>query len=115
MKIKRLVVAICAVVFALAIWNNAQYSRGIQELERIEREQDSTCLMRYENLLYVIQTNGQMIDSLVQVHNSADSAFLKNQERLLQKMELLIHLNKQMLEQDKKQRCSISSTIHTVE
>lgn len=115
MRIKGLVIVICAVVLVLAVRNNSQYARTNQEAERVEQEKDSICLMQYESLLYAIQANGQMIDSLVQVHNSADSAFLKNQEHLLQKMELLIHLNKQMLEQDKKQRCSISSTIHTAE
>jgi len=115
MKIKVLVVVICAIVLALAVRNKYQYSRANQEAERVEQEQDSICLMQCENLLYAIQTNGQIIDSLVQGHKSADSAFLKNQEHLLQQIELLIHLNKQMLEQNKRQGCSISLTIHTVE
>lgn len=115
MRKKGLVIVICAIVLALAIWNNIRYSSGNQKAERVEQEQDSIRLVRYENLLYTIQINGQAIDSLVQKHKSFDSSFLNNQERLLQQMKFLIHLNKQMLEQNKTQRCSISSTIHTVE
>ena len=115
MKIKVLVVVICAVVLALVVRNNNQYSRVNKEAKKVEQEQDSICLMQYENLLYAIQINGQMIDSLAHEYRSIDSAFLNYQEYLLQQMELLIDLNKQMLEQDKKRGCSISSTTHTVE
>ena len=115
MKIKVLVVVICAIVLALAVWNNALYKRVNQESERIEKEKDSICLMRYENLLYTIQTNGQAIDSLVQEHRSADSAYIKNQEHLLQQMGIMISIDKQILKQNQKLRCSILSTIRTAE
>lgn len=86
MNIKVLVVVLCVVVFTLAIWNNARYSRANQELESIKKEQDSICLMRNESILYTIQTNAQTIDSLVQGHKSVDSTYLKNQELILKQM-----------------------------
>lgn len=115
MNIKVLVVVLCVVVFTLAIWNNARYSRANQELESIKKEQDSICLMRNESILYTIQTNAQTIDSLVQEHKSVDSTYLKNQELILKQMEILISIEKEILMHNSKLRCSILSTIHTAE
>ena len=115
MRIKGLVVVICVVVLALAVLNNVRYSRVNQKAKRVEQEQDSISFVRHEKLLNTIQASTLAIDSLMQEHKSFDSIYMTNQENLLKHMKFLIHLNKQMLEQNKTQRCSISSTIHTAE
>ncbi len=115
MRIKRLVIVVCIVIIALAMWNNHRYSRANQEAVRAEDEQDSIYLMHYENLSHSLNTSTQIIESYVQEHKSIDSAYLKSQVHLLQQMEILISIDQQILKLNQNQRCSISSTLHTAE
>ena len=115
MKIRILVVVVCVAIIVLAVWNNDRYSKAIQEVARVEYEQDSICLVRYEKLLQNIQDNTLIIGSLVQDRKSVDSAYLKNQEYLLQQIEILISINKQVLKQYKKTKCSNLSTTYTAD
>lgn len=115
MKINRIIFVICVSIVALAAWNNVRYSRTLQRDERVEKLWDSICVMQYENLLHGIQTSTQVVESLSRERKSVDSVYLQNQKQLLQQMELLIKIDRQILKQYKNQRCSISSTIHTVE
>lgn len=110
-----LVVVVCVAIVVLAVWNNDRYSKVIQEVTRVEHEQDSICLVRYENLLQSIQNNTLIVDSLLQGHKSVDSLYLKNQEYLLQQMGVLISINKKLLKQNKKTKCSNLSTTYTAD
>ena len=100
---------------ALAFLNNGRYIRKNIAEERIEQQRDSIYLMQYEKLFHNIHTNTQIIDSLNYFQRYMDSLDLTNQKDLLQKVDYLININRQILKQKQIKRCSISSTIHTVE
>ena len=115
MKTNVYIIILCVVVGGLTVCKNGDYARKSQKEEFVKIQRDSISLMQYENILEGIQASTHVLDSLTQIQKSVDSVNLKTQGHILKQMDLLIHINRQILEQNKNQRCSISSTIHTVE
>ena len=93
------------------ILNNKNYHATKKQKEQI----DSIYLNKFDSLFSVLHANTQATESLKKSERYMDSMCLENQKQLLQKVDNLIYINQQILEQNKNKKCSISSTIHIAE
>lgn len=105
------IVILIITIIVLTIHNNNHYLAHKKQKGQF----DSLCLNRHDSLFDAIQTNTLAIETLKNIERHMDSMCLDNQKQLLQKIDNLISINQQILEQNKNKKCSISSTIHIAE